>query len=288
MPRKNLLSLHEAIVLALISQPSRTASFEDIATFIEERNLYPERKGNIPLATQVMLRATKAKGAYHHLFEEIDDYTIRLKDLVSADAEKLKEENDELRKTVKRLKFEMGLNKVMLDYHEQNFTIAAANLLINPNPVKVHGTEKGTGSDYMIGIMDIIAIESKKRIKRIYLRKPVIPVEGGKPKFFIETNESFESLLRKVQGAGHHIIRACDKYAINIYHYSLSEKDRFTLIIEISGTLDQKLQSIETDKKFDKQLYHTRLMEIDRLNFPLQNFSINLRKIEEIRRYKNR
>lgn len=80
MPRKNLLSLHEAIVIALINQPSRTASFEEIAKFIEERNLYPERKGNIPLATQVMLRSTKAKGAYLHLFEEIGAGFIRLQD----------------------------------------------------------------------------------------------------------------------------------------------------------------------------------------------------------------
>lgn len=83
MPRKNLLSLHEAIVVALINQPTRTANFDEIANFIKERNLYPVRKDNIPLATQVMLRSTKAKGAYHHLFEETGSNTIRLKNLKS-------------------------------------------------------------------------------------------------------------------------------------------------------------------------------------------------------------
>lgn len=77
---KNLLSLHEAIVIALIHQPIRRANFEDIASFIEARNLYPNRKGNIPLATQVMLRSTKSKGAYCHLFEQIGPKHIGLRD----------------------------------------------------------------------------------------------------------------------------------------------------------------------------------------------------------------
>lgn len=80
MPLKNLLSLHEAIVVALINRPNRTASFEEIANFIDDRSLYLNRKGKISLATQVMLRSTKAKGAYHHLFEEIGAGYIRLRD----------------------------------------------------------------------------------------------------------------------------------------------------------------------------------------------------------------
>jgi hypothetical protein len=79
MPRKNLLSLHEAIVVALINHPTRTASFDEIARFIEGRGLHQERKGNISLATQVMLRSTKAQRAYHHLFKEIGAGYIRLR-----------------------------------------------------------------------------------------------------------------------------------------------------------------------------------------------------------------
>ena len=81
MPRKNLLSLHEAIVIALINKPNRTASFDEIKLFIEQRELYPERKGDVDLATQVMLRSTKAKGAYKHLFEQMSNDTIRLRNL---------------------------------------------------------------------------------------------------------------------------------------------------------------------------------------------------------------
>jgi uncharacterized protein YceH (UPF0502 family) len=81
MLRKNLLSLHEAIVIALISRSNRSASFEEIAQFIEKRELYTDRKGDIPLTTQIMLRSTKANGAYSHLFEETGKEGIRLRNL---------------------------------------------------------------------------------------------------------------------------------------------------------------------------------------------------------------
>ncbi|MCD6010726.1 MAG: hypothetical protein K0Q79_588 [Flavipsychrobacter sp.] len=77
---KNVLSLHEAIVIALININKNTfaATFDEIANFIEKRGLYPIRKGGVDLATQVMLRSTKAKGAYKYLFTQIDEQTIAL------------------------------------------------------------------------------------------------------------------------------------------------------------------------------------------------------------------
>jgi hypothetical protein len=77
---KNLLSLHEAIVIALINidKETFTASFDEIASFIEKRNLYPERKGNIDLSIQVMLRSTKSKGKYSYLFTQIDENQIKI------------------------------------------------------------------------------------------------------------------------------------------------------------------------------------------------------------------
>ena len=79
MKRKNLLSLHEAIVVALINMTNRQGSFEEIADFIETRNLFSERKGNISLAEQVMLRTTKSSGKYNHLFEEVENGYIKLR-----------------------------------------------------------------------------------------------------------------------------------------------------------------------------------------------------------------
>lgn len=78
---KNFLTLHEAIVIALINidKESFTATFEEIAEYIEKRELYPNRKGGIDLTKQVMLRSTKSKGNYVYLFEQIKDNSIKLR-----------------------------------------------------------------------------------------------------------------------------------------------------------------------------------------------------------------
>lgn len=77
---KNSISLHEAIVIALINinKETFTASFDEIATYIEKNNLYPNRKGNIDLAVQVMLRSTKSKGKYSYLFTQTDENKIKI------------------------------------------------------------------------------------------------------------------------------------------------------------------------------------------------------------------
>lgn len=47
---KNLLTLHEAVSVVLLSQPDRSETFQTIADEVERRNLFPERKGGITLA----------------------------------------------------------------------------------------------------------------------------------------------------------------------------------------------------------------------------------------------
>jgi hypothetical protein len=79
MPQKNLLKLHEAIVLALISFPDRKGTFDMIASFIEKRKLFEIRKGNISLVTQVMLRCTKSSGRYQYLFKLTGKNGIQLR-----------------------------------------------------------------------------------------------------------------------------------------------------------------------------------------------------------------
>jgi hypothetical protein len=78
---KNLLTLHEAIIVALINinKENFTATFNEIADFIDNRGLYIERKGGIDLPQQIMLRSTKSKGNYSYLFEQIDKNLIKLR-----------------------------------------------------------------------------------------------------------------------------------------------------------------------------------------------------------------
>lgn len=78
---KNLLRLHEAVAVVLLKMPNRTATFDEIAEAIIERDLFPIREGNISLQEQIKLRTAIKSSRYLHLFEKVGDSTIRLKDL---------------------------------------------------------------------------------------------------------------------------------------------------------------------------------------------------------------
>lgn len=76
---KNLLTLHEAVAVILLSQENRSATFQTVAQEIERRNLFPVRKGGITLAEQVKIRTSIKSNKYKYLFDFIPPDTIRLK-----------------------------------------------------------------------------------------------------------------------------------------------------------------------------------------------------------------
>lgn len=78
---KNLLRLHEAVAVVLLKMPNRTATFDEIAEAIDKRELYPTREGNISLQEQIKLRTAIKSSRYLHLFEQVGNGTIRLRDL---------------------------------------------------------------------------------------------------------------------------------------------------------------------------------------------------------------
>ena len=201
--------------------------------------------------------------------------------------EELVEENERLKGILKGLKFQLGLRDSLLSLQGSNMGSAAADLFINPNPIQIHSTEAGKGIDYMVSLNDILAVVSNGRIKTIHFKDYVIPKSGGKKKLKIETNENFEGLLKRLQKSSHHILRVSDSHAVNIYHYELSQLNTFILITKAPEGFNETLRNIKTEKKFNPELYHTRLMEIYRLSKYHHDFSINLKKIEEISRYKN-
>lgn len=65
----NLLKLHEAIAVVLLSKTKRTATTEKIADEINRRGLYKRKDGKPLPAYQVMMRVKLANGQYHHLFQ---------------------------------------------------------------------------------------------------------------------------------------------------------------------------------------------------------------------------
>ncbi len=76
---KNILKLHEAIAVVLLSKPNRTATIESIAEEINKRGLYLKKADGPLPAYQVMMRSKLSKGKYAHLFDFIGNDQVRLK-----------------------------------------------------------------------------------------------------------------------------------------------------------------------------------------------------------------
>lgn len=209
MPRKNLLSLHEAIVVALINQPTRTATFQDIADFIEKRNLYTERKGNIPLATQVMLRSTKAKGAYRHLFEDMGAGYVRLRNII-----------DQLEI--------WNMLEALLKHERQFFNPDARELSVVDNSF---GTKQN--SKISISPADIICICSanKSRVKEIYVKRQDAEGKMSVVCYLFNNNQyNFETLCQHLDSINHHLVIVSKSAIINVGCYKLNRKKELTPI----------------------------------------------------------
>jgi hypothetical protein len=207
MPRKNLLSLHEAIVVALINQPGRIASFQQIADFIEKRNLYPERKGNIPLATQVMLRSTKAKGAYRHLFEDIGAGFIRLRNNIGP--------------------MEIWKPLAALLQHERQF--------FNPDAKELNVVDNSFGTKQnkkiKISPADIICICSvnKSRVKKIYTKQHNTTGKEEVVCYQFNSNlYNFETLCQYLDSINHHLIMVSKSAIVNVGCYKLNRAKELT------------------------------------------------------------
>ena len=191
---------------------------------------------------------------------------------------------------VSKLKFARGLDHALLSLHQNNYSAAVIDYLIHPDPIEIDCTYNGIGQTFKVGVSDILVIKSRGRIKSIYLKKKIRALEGGDERSLIMVNKNgldFEELLHKIQGNGNHILRIALSYAVNIFEYELSSSNTFKLISSPPEKFDPKLKEIKIDKLFDVRLYHKRLMEIDRLSHHLKDFEINLKKIDEINRYKN-
>lgn len=81
----NILKLHEAIAVVLISKTNRTASLHEITKEIAERELYRQQngEGTFPPESQIRLRThpnTKGGKTYAHIFEFIEPDMVRIRD----------------------------------------------------------------------------------------------------------------------------------------------------------------------------------------------------------------
>jgi len=79
----NLLTLHEAIAVVLLSKSDRTATYDEISFNITKRGLfYRPTDGEPPPPDQIRRRTyptTKSGRKYSHLFEYIEPDKVKLK-----------------------------------------------------------------------------------------------------------------------------------------------------------------------------------------------------------------
>lgn len=193
---------------------------------------------------------------------------------VQADNEILRKRNIELEDELKKERRKSATDKILLDFHQKQFAIAAADLLINPDPIKVHGTHKGRGLDFLVELMSVVLVRSEGRVKELLTVKPVQPIQGGQFLNSIWTNNSesdFDKTLYAIQGKSKHLLRVNRSVAVNIHYYDLGDKNELRLNLKKVPLSVSKFKTVKTDKFFNSDLFLQRKFEI-----------------ETIKRYKNR
>lgn len=246
MPRKNLISLHEAIVLALIVQPARTADFKTIAEFIEERSLYPIRKAGISLETQVMLRATKSQKAHSHLFEEIGANFIRLKDSYADFPLQVSSALDAL------LSFDSK-------FYQPGFTELSV-------VDKRYGLKQTRKLKFRPSDIICIVSQEKSRKKDIYFLEDnsgnVTSVE------FNSNNFTFETLCEHLDRLNHYLVVVSKSVIVNVAFFDMVNNEilrycgeRDNILDTLNFRLSRKINSGLTYKHFTavKEAYNRRI-----------------------------
>ena len=80
----NVLKLHEAIAVVLLSKPNRIASIHQISEEIASRDLYMQKCGEIAPPGQIRLRThpnTNSGKRYQYLFEYIEPDKVKLRNV---------------------------------------------------------------------------------------------------------------------------------------------------------------------------------------------------------------
>lgn len=214
MPRKNLLSLHEAIVVALVNQPTRIASFDDIAKFIDERKLYPEGNREIPLSTQIMFLATNTED-YTHLFEYIGAGYIRLRDSYADFT----------------LKLHNGLDAI-LENHRQIYKSV-------PAKIRVKDEKMNFFREVTLSAPNIICITTKNNSgdkKFIYVKED--DLQGNTVIGIYGINGSIEEMRKKFDPIYHFLAPVSDSLIVNVSFFQLMAKKTLKPIYSYSDLQD--------------------------------------------------
>lgn len=200
----------------------------------------------------------------------IDELSRIISDL-EIESKNLKTENKNLIDQLERERKRNAVEKIRLQHFESQYTFAAADLIVNPDPVKVHASFGGRGYDFHLELMKVVAIKAKGRLKEIFLKSPIRPSEGGKLYNPIHLNSDvsdFDGTLIAIQGRSTHLLRVSKSMAVNLYYYDLEDERKLVLNL----------------KKIPKEVEPFRSIKIDSL-FSVETFQMRKREIQELTRY---
>lgn len=257
-----------------------------------ESELTREEKNNLLLKVMPFWASLDAK---YKIAESIDEHIGRINPTQSLEGkiEYLEKVNEKQKWQISGLMIKSFFADHLAGLAGLNLRAIASDFVINPNPVLIHGTEKGIGLDFSVSVHNILAIKSNKREKILFLKEPQMPKQNAKKYSCIRTNDnkfSFEKLLSYIQGNGKHLFRISTSIAVNSYKYSLIEPNHFHLTevpnpIKSDERFFKDIIDLEIDNHFKRDEYNSRLWEMDYLFNQREKFGVTEEKMKEIDRY---
>lgn len=234
MPRKNLLSLHEAIVVALINEKGRMAAYEKLTAAIIERGLYISEDNYEGLLQKVKDISSSEEEPFVSLFEIPHPDFVRMKD-------------------------DFGMFPIIMSDALDNI-LNAHSYFYNPFTPKLRVFDEASEFpvEKAINPAKTICIATKKLPG---LKKPR---KSGRKKFiyYLDTdlrgnevvniyhiNESMDNLKMEIDKLNSYLAIISDNILVNVGYYTLSNSKELSCILDFDELKDVKTVWFSESKK---------------------------------------
>jgi hypothetical protein len=212
-----------------------------------------------------------------------------------------KDEIDRLNEIIEKQKWQISglmlqaaMARQLSGFNKLGNTAAAASLIIDPAPIVLRTTRDGSAEEFSVSVRNILAIESDRKKKLLYLREPLRPRSGGAKRHYLEVTSVFDKLLQELNKSFTFFFRVSDKYVINIFDYEQSKQDAFVLQDPPEDKIYDPIRTINVDSKFDHNAYQTLLRDkehheqyIDQVRSGIEGAKNLSNKIDELDKYGN-
>jgi hypothetical protein len=227
MSRKNLLQIHEAMALALLSSPTRIMSLIEIANFIEQRNLFRGSSNDIMFCIKDFQTSNESEIAHLKLFEEIGADYIRLSDSDAYLAIKLSIALDAIEEYNNSILYP---SKVKLKVHDFHMNIPREKDF-SPNAVICIITKE----------LQVAKERSKKKSgekKFIYVKE--VDLQGKDTIGIYSIYSNLKTLVNDIDPLNHYLTIVRDDTALNVQFFNISKEGVLLLNFEADGLNELK------------------------------------------------